>query len=449
MNRSRILFGQLKSRAYEIVFGGNVPSNPYKRDQDLFVLEGMSANVFVQTTTGVYLTGYALLLGVPPYIVGLLYALPQLTNVLQMVVAPLYEKLPRRKPLMVLFNVLYRTLMVGVILIPLLLPKPAWPVAMVVMVLLGNAAYSLYLPGVNNWTLSLVPPELRARYFPMRESGLQFVAMIVSLSVGVLTDAVGGGYAGFATAYGIAAAAVACNIYLTARIREPKSPHPPMRMRLSRLLKIPLVDKRFVRLVLFYSIYNFGMWMSMPYESIYMKQHLHLSFGVIALQNAVYLLSFVLTIRIWGRVARARSWKYALTCCCAVYTLRVAVWSLVGPGTWWLVFPNALIAGVGYGGLNIGILNAVAEEAQDDCRTVYLSLQAAVTGISSFSGPLLAGGAIALLERLAAAWAVPGVSGMQLFFLFSSLLMLAGTLLLFGLMRAYARPQASAARRAA
>lgn len=155
-----------------------------ERSLKLSIWEGALSILFLNWSTGVLLTGYALVLGASPGALAALGGLPFLAQLL----APLALFLRgSRKALAARLNLLARALFLPAVLVPFL------PEALQVPSLLLFAGLSQLLAapvGVLwlSWMADLVPEEKRGRYFGLRNALLGLVGTLGNLLGGAVAD---------------------------------------------------------------------------------------------------------------------------------------------------------------------------------------------------------------------------------------------------------------------
>jgi len=416
----------IRQYAKRILFGAeNFPDNPYKKSQDYFVIEAICANGMGVLAGGVFLTGFALWLGASDYLVGIMLSLPLFTNFLQLLSALIYEKMERRKTLIVILTAAYRFLVTFIIFIPLILPKDFWVPALFVMILLGYGALSLYASATNNWIISLVPQKYRGRYFSRRESIFQAVGMVVSLAVGGLVDLTGRTYYSFCIAFGLAILFAAGNIFVLTKIEEPPVDiDKTQRLKLRQLFTIPLHNKPYMYYVIYWMIWNLGLWIAAPFFSVYMIKTLELSYTYMTVLSTVSLISLIVAVRLWGKYADNHSWGRTLIASTGVLCIVYLMWCFVSPHTVLLLFPLHILNGIGYGGMNIASFNAVFRIIPEKNKTVFLGFLAAFSGLAGFLGPLLGGKLIDIYNGLLQAYQINWLYDKQLLFATAFLVMI-------------------------
>ena len=428
MGQGRISWWAVRNWFSLVLFGAfDTPDNAqYRKDQKYFVLEGITGNLCGVLTAGVYLSGYALFLGASESLAGILVAMPMGMSVVQLFSAIYFSNKRRRKKTIVALVAVFRTLMPLTVLIPLVVPREWWVPVHVVLVTLAFGSMASFLPGLNNWVVSLVPIRIRGRFFAHRERVFQTVALCTSLLIGALVDALGRGYAAFVAVFAVAAIAGFGNLWVDAHMQEPPVALPEKRVSVWRQFGPMLRDKMFMNFVGIWMIWCFGFWIAWPFLTIYMINGLKLSYTFISIQNLSQMFTLVLTISLWGRVADKHSWDRELKYACFMFAAAMLLWVFVSSSTYLLLIPISMLMGFGLGGVNIGSFNSVAQLAPEASRTLYMGFHAALTGLCGFAGTVLGG----LLSAWYASWlpSVPWLplSHMQLLFVTSAVMLFIG-----------------------
>jgi cytochrome bd-type quinol oxidase subunit 2 len=86
-------------------------------------------------------------------------------------------------------------------------------------------------------------------------------------------------------------------------------------------------------------------------------------------------------------------------------------------------------------------MNTVVDHVQEDMRTCALSVQAAISGLISFLGPLCAGVFQGAANAIVKATGITWISGTQVFFVLCGVIMLLGNGLMFAQLRQMKKEQ--------
>lgn len=348
----------------------------------LSLWEGLLAILFIQFSTGVIATGYALHLGAGPQALAVLGALPFLAQLL----APLALFLRgSRKSLAVHLNLLARGLFTLALLLPL------WPGEGRVTAFLAIAGASQLLAapvGVLwlSWMADLVPEGERGRYFGLRNALMGLVGTLGNLAGGYLVDALGG--PGYPLVLGVGVGAGLLSVWLLSLQHEPKAPPPeaswPQVLRAVR-------DAGFRHYLLLVFGWFAAVMVGGPYVIPYFLKWGGLSLGQVGLWTVLSALSGLAFGPLWGRAADRLGHGWVLLLTGGVAAVMPLLWLLARPGFPWPIWTSALLDALAWSGLNPALTNLALGHSPREARNGYLALFWLALGLGGLSGSLLAG----------------------------------------------------------
>ena len=152
--------------------------------------DGIFATVFATLTSGVFLTGFAIYLGMSEVAIGLMAAMPYAATLFQLPASILVTRTGRRKGITVINAACGR-------LMWLLIPAAAWlsPVSttvtialVLVLIFLSHAFISTSYVAWFSWTSDLVPDRLLGRFFGTRNMINGIAGMVTIVGFGYLLD---------------------------------------------------------------------------------------------------------------------------------------------------------------------------------------------------------------------------------------------------------------------
>lgn len=406
------------------------------------MLDASFATIVGTLNSGVVLVAYALYLGATPGVIGLLAAVPFLTQLLQAPAVLLLERIRRRRL---------------VAIVSLFMARLALPL-MAVLVFFDNRAIALSLLVIgetihcafnavagcawNSWIRDLVPEERLGRFFARRT--------IWATAIGVLGTATAAGgleLAGtgagdqrlvFFLLYTGGFVAGAISTWQLALVPEPPMAAGAALRSFGELFRQPLRDRNFVRLIRFLASWQFAANLAVPFFAIFFIQQLGYSPGFVLLLSIVSQLSNLILLRQWGALTDRFANKTVLAFAAPLFILCIAAMALAaemsGTGrTVYLVILHVLM-GMTSAGVTLGSSTVILKLAPRGESHVYVAAAALVTAAAAGSAPLV-GGALAEFARarelvVAVGWNAP--SGLyqlhlsfgwwQLFFLLSAVI---------------------------
>ncbi len=399
------------------------------------IFDGAFASMMGSLAGGVFLMGFALkVLRATPAQVGLLAALPMVANVVQMLGSYIIEKTGRKKRLCTTSVIVSRVLWILVILLPLALlgdlrdDRVAVLVAIVaVSSLFGSLGNVAWLA----WMSDLVPPETRGSYFGRRNMIASFTGMVITVAGGKFlttwnrhfSDSSPFGYL-ILFATGLVFGLVS-SWFLS---RMPETGTPAARegggISLASFLH-PLQDRNFLSLILFVSVWNFGIQIAGPFYNVYMIDHLKMSFSTIALLATLSTLTTLLMMKVWGPISDRLGNRPIIV---------VSTWVLIAiPFVWIAARPQApgsplfiafALSGAFMAGASLSQFNILIKLSPQAGRSIYLALFAAITGLCGAVAPIVGGLLIRKLSPFQLTLLGYRITDLHLLFLLSSAIQL-------------------------
>lgn len=415
-----------------------------ERGSRRLMLDAAFATIVGTLNSGVVLVAYALFLGASSTTIGVLAAIPFLTQLLQAPTVALVERLQSRRLVAV------TCLFVARLALPLMavlgyLPDRNLALALLVVGETIHCAFnSVAGCAWNAWIRDLVPDARMGAFFARRTvyataSGILGTgAAAAALQV---ADPGGGGQPlVFALLYGFGFLSSLASTWQLTRVPEFTRPGRTARRPLLSMLAQPFRDPNFVRLIRFFASWQFAVNLAAPFFSVFIMQQLGFSAGFVLLLSIVSQLSNIAVVRAWGRLTDRFTNKSVLTLAAPLFIACIAAMALagqVGPPSWtiaYLVVLHVLMgltsAGVALASVAIGL-----KLAPRGAASAYVGTNALVTAAAAGVAPLLAGAYADFFAarelRFRISWSAPGealdlvsiaVGWWQFFFLISAAL---------------------------
>jgi len=410
--------GLLRSAPSPLAPGGRAagPASLVRRSLRASSAEGLFAELVSACAGPTVLVGWALHLGASPLEVGLLAALPQLAQLLQLPGAWITALAGRRRVALAAVT-LSRQALLPLALLPFV---PAGEeVKRTLLFAVAALSAALGVVGNNAWTAwmgELVPARLRGRYFGARTALCTAGGTLAGVGVGVLLDAGdaralrGPVLALLAVA---ACAAGAVTSVLLARQHDPAAPPaPPPTLR--DALR-PLHDPAARGLLHYQLAWNAAVGLGGGYFTFHLLGNMHAGFTVVAIHAASAAAFRVVSAPLWGRAVDRFGARPVLAACSFGASALPLLWVIAGPGRLWPIAIDAVLAGVAWGGHGIAAFAAPLAAAPRRERPFYLAVFATARG-GAFAAAAAVGGLLA--ARLPPALASLGTGGPALLAVF-------------------------------
>jgi MFS family permease len=404
------------------------------------------ATVVGTLNSGVVLVAYALWLGASASVIGLLAAIPFLTQLLQAPAVVLLERVKSRRTVAVICLFIARVAL-PLMAVLVFLPDRRLALALLVVGEIIHCAFnSVAGCAWNSWIRDLIPDSRLGAFFARRTlyaTTLGIVGTAAAAAALQFADLGGEGEGNavvFTALYGIGFLSSLVSTWFLARVPEPTMTLQPADRTLRSLFAEPLRDPNFVRLIRFFASWQFAVNLAAPFFTVFMIQQLGFSAGFVLLMSIVSQCANLLVLRMWGQLSDRFTNKSVLSVAAPAFIACIAAMALagqVGPPSWtisYLVVLHVLMgmtsAGVGLASVAIGLKLAPRGSAN-----AYVATNALVTAAAAGTAPLLGGLFAQFFEsrqlRLHLDWSAPGgafelitvsIGWWQFFFLIAVLL---------------------------
>jgi len=359
--------------------------------------DGLATEAMTVFTGGAFLTAMALLLGATNFQIGMLAGLPTITNIFQLSSIWLVGKFNNRRLVAVGCALLAR---IPLIILGLLALSSKASIHLLLTLLFIYYFFgSVAGPAWNSWIKDLVPEDILGTYFGRRIRLSQMLNVSLSIVLAILLDYVKRQAAGLEI-YAYAVMFVAggmvgiAGAFILSRAQEPRTSLSDARF--IQLMRQPLIDGNFSRLLLFNAAWAFSLNLATPFFTVYMIKELNLPMASIIILSSLGLISSILTVRVWGRMADRYSNKTIIAFGGPLYVLCILGWCFVGVFTdrWAILLLLLLIhsgSGVATAGINLSLANIGLKLAPKEDAIVYLSTQNIIIAFFSSVAPLIGG----------------------------------------------------------
>ncbi|NEU76539.1 MFS transporter [Hassallia byssoidea VB512170] len=363
--------------------------------------ESVLATIFYSIIGGALLSNFLLELGAGPMEIGLLAAIPQMTNLLQPLGAYLVDRSSS-------FRWYFICIFVPSRLVWLILVPAIWLVTsshitghQVVQLTLGIILGTNIIEAFGRapwlgWTAVLVQERLRGRYFGFRNSILSLTNLVgvplLGLAVSVCPGGTLKGY-GAVLVLGIVLGLISqmCQFWMTdvnpqlLKVAGLDTSEPQPKKIDFSFLK----DDNFLKFVLYLSIWCFAVNISAPFFNLYMLDNLDIDISVVTVYNALGTGANMLMLLLWGKLADRIGNRPLLL----LVGVLVAVTPLLWLGTqtdqisFWVWLPLLhVLAGGTWAAIDLCTNNLMMAMAPLHNQSKYFAIAGAIAGIAGAVG---------------------------------------------------------------
>jgi len=365
------------------------------------IYDGAFAQIMSVLTSGIFLTGFALLLGANELHIGILAAIPFVAQLTQLGSSFVIEQKGKRKRTCLAFaNVnRYSWLLVFAILFlrnPQQNSTSIWILvgASIISYLFGAAGGVAWL----SWMADLVPEEIRGRFFAKRNMILGIVGVVVTLLAGKYLDfwknlGSRAEVYGFLSVFLIAVTSGVISLHFLKKIPDLEKEKATRKdFSFWKRIKIPFGDSNFLRLTLFSASWSFSVNLASPFFAVYMLKDLRMSYALLAFVIILNEISTILSLPLWGRLSDRYGSKPVLSLTTLFASLLPMLWLLtVSRHFVLIIIILQLYGGLFWSGLNLNNNNILLKLAPKENNAIYLAAFAASTGLATAIAPILGG----------------------------------------------------------
>lgn len=348
---------------------------------------------FVITTGPIWSAFQREVLGANDFQLGLIAAIPVATCVLQVFISYYMEKKRNRRFLFLLFGLLGRSFWLLIALVPYIFPSFSidlriWLVIVFVVIISGaNSGVNLAFGSLMG---DLVPINIRGSYFSVR----QRISLISGVGTGLLLSAIIDkvGIVGYSIAIGLAGVTMLLDIasYFFVKWPDMDQTHLPS---LIVLLKEVFTNKRFVKIVVFYSCWLFAINIAAPFWNIHMLEYLKMNFLQMSLYSQIVSgFSSILIVTQWGRLVDRYGSKPVLQMAAICIVFSPLPWLFAKSSTAYIIIISNVISGMTWPAIDICQQNLYLSQSPRTHRSMYIAVFFAAINLFGVALPNAFGG---------------------------------------------------------
>ena len=380
------------------------PQDTIKREEiekglQAVVKDGLASQAMSTLTGGAFLVDFALLLGASNFFIGVLAAIPALTQLIQIPATFLVEKTRRRKLIVAIGAFISRIFLLLFALIPFLFSPSRRIMALSLVILFHSACNSVVSCSWSSWMRDFIPENIL---------GSLSRRMALSYSLGAVLSLAGAFYLDFwkrsfsdpLTGYsflflGGVIAGFFSFYYLTLP-PEPRLEGEEKAIGFAQLFLSPFKDQNFRNLLFFSGSWHFAYNLATPFFTVYLLRRLEYNMITVVILSTISQVMSILFFRWWGSIADHFSNKSVLLVSSPIFLVSLFLWTFTTlPEKHAFTLPLLIIIHILLGISTAGILLATGNMgmklAPRGQATPYLATYNLVNSLSLGIAPLLGG----------------------------------------------------------
>ena len=405
------------------------------------IYEGVFANIFANLTGSVFLPAFALVLGANSLQIGILASAPFFANLSQLLGAYLVEKLNKRKTIAIRAAFIARMLWIPIIIMAFGHSEdPFNSILHSVIILVIGYHLIAAISSVSwlSWMSSIVPLEIRGRFFGLRNAILGAANIIFTLLGGRFLDWFAHNHPNSPQLYAfeiLFSLAVVCgflSLIFLSRQHEPTNKR-KSQVDFKGLYHSPFRQTNFKKLIRFAVAWSLVVNMASPFFLVYMLQVLKFNYVTVATLVVSSAFADLVGMWVWGHVCDKLGHRPIMIIAAIIASLLPIVWFFTGKnfGSIYILIPLLHFSGgFFWAGYNLCSVNLVFRIAPRERNAAFFAFWSAVNGVAAGCGALLGGLLVKFSQELATSFSLSQGFQFKIVFLISGLLRLCSLLFL-------------------
>jgi len=372
------------------------------------LIDAAAATAIGALNSGVVLLALAIHIGATNSEIGLLAAIPLLTQILQAPTVKLVERLRRRRLISVTCVFFARLALPTYAAVPFI---PDRDVAAGVLLAAALLHYGLNAVGAcswNSWMRDLLPPERLGHFFARRGVYGTLVSTVATVAAAIALEWANGSHALgnriYSSLYLVGFVFGLVSTAFLAMVPEPQMPKGGPTASLYKLLLQPLKDRNFRNMLRYLASWQFAVNLATPFFTVYFVRVLGYSMSFVLILTVISQLASVSVVRGWGRLSDRFANKSVLSVATPLFLLCIAGMAFASEfegttaRTAYLVVLHIIMGAAGAGvGLASG--NIVMKLSPEGIATSYMAANALISAVAAGSAPIVGGWAADFFAR--------------------------------------------------
>ncbi|MDA0710283.1 MAG: MFS transporter [bacterium] len=373
-------------------------------------------------------TGYVLSLGATDAQVAYLVSITSLASIGQVISSLIAPRIRHKKRFVFVIGMFEMILRFALVLAPLFLEGAAaiWFIACLLGLALmcGHTVSPIY----NDWLATIIPEDIRARFISRQTMANLVSGMASAFAAGKYIDLFSEEtrYVAFFTAFALATFLGVSGYINLMRVpfREQKSDVPGN-------LLTPFRDGPFLKLLLFFLLWNFALGISSPFYSVFMLKTLRIDYATVAIFNGMFMGAMVIGCRVLGGLVDKYGGKAILQLLVPPCVVLPILWVFNRHDSYYLIPVAMTLSGLIHAGILVSvnaILFGILSEGRN--KTTYFAAWSTSINMTYATAPLLGSALVGYFSLVHLEWFQIPIGNLQLSFLATSAFLLVPILFL-------------------
>ncbi|TXT53839.1 MAG: conserved membrane protein of unknown function [Candidatus Thorarchaeota archaeon] len=363
--------------------------------------QGLASQVKITLTEGVFLVAFAILLGAPNTVIGLLAATPSITQFLQIPSIYIVEKYRTRKRINTITTIGSRLAILFMALIPFLSTPDLSLIFLIGTVAIQSAFIAIGSPSWNSWLRDLVPLNKLGRFFSRRLAYNAIIAVIVTFLGGIIVGewsnwGFGLTVYSYSFLFFLAFSFGIVSLILTQSIPEPKMEVSEKQLGFLDQIRHPFENDNFRNLMIFSGLWSFSTSLVAPFFTVYLLTRLGLELPIATGLSALTQIVSIVFFRFWGSLSDRFTNKSVLQITAPLFLVGTLLWAFTTVAQEaFLDIPLLviihLLTGLSAAGVNLTSTNIGLKLAPRGQAPGYIATRSVVISSAASVAPIIGG----------------------------------------------------------
>ena len=364
------------------------------------VRNGVGIQVMETLAVGAFLTALAVELGASNFYIGLLAAIPHLSQLAQIPAVYTVQRTKERKKVYRVAGWIARPMLL-VIAAAALIADPGLSLPLILLAFALRYAAGAFLGCAwGSWMRDLVPDREMGRVFSRRQKSMTAIGITLSITAAFFVDfwprlvdlPVTVAYA---LVYVFAFLGGAYAVVCARRIYEPPT-SAATSIGLFASLKEPFRHENYRLLIRFLGSWNFAINLAAPFFTVHMLKSMQLDLVWVIGFATLSQLAAYFTVKRWGEIADRMTNKAVLRVCGTLFVVAIFAWTFTTlpekhAGTLPLLLVIHVVTGVATAGTTLAAGNITLKLAPKGNATAYLASSSMVNALAAGLAAIIGG----------------------------------------------------------
>lgn len=364
----------------------------YKKEYRKYLTSSVLDTANNKIASNSFITAFAVYLGLSNFAIGIYAILDTITNIIQILAAPLFSKIGQSKFVVLTNYTIYRLSSICFAFIPFVsddigIRTILFFVFDSIYAVTGELGYITFV----NWRMTLIKKEDRTKFASTRNIYKNTLVMGFSLVMGVVLDNfTSHGYElyGFMVLFAIVFLIAFIDIFI--RIVTYKPPIEEKSITIKETIIKPANDKSFRKILMIGGLNRFAYGIGLMYLNVFLLRYLNINYIYYSILNIIINFSEALFSKFWATKSQDRNWNKVLLPMSIIYVFVFILLFVLNDNLLIFCLPMIYIL-LGFANSAYEMFDHIAiyEHSKEEYKTSYVTYERFIEGIVTATLPII------------------------------------------------------------